>query len=153
MKKSLVHSIKFNYKFRLKILLFIYILNGLIFQGCDYFFPPLKSEKISSEEAAAFIEKHKNDKEIVILDVGTKMEFDSLSIENAVNLDFTLPDFPDLAGKMDKDKRYLIVDLTGKKSALALELMKEEKFTKVHYIIGGLKDWQSKNLPFIKKKK
>ena len=149
MKKSPVYCSNKKVSFILTVLM---IIAGAI-QGCDYFFPPLSGDKISPEEAYGYINKHKNDKDVILLDVGTKREFDSLSIENSLNLDFTLPDFPAMVQKLDKEKRYILFDLNGKKSAMAFELMKEEKFTKVHYVAGGFAEWQNKKLPFLQLKK
>ncbi len=153
MKKSPVHSIQFSHHFKNKLLIvYLCFIAVSVFQGCDYFFPPLRSDKVTVEEASTFLNKHKGDPEVIILDIRSKREFDSLKIENSVNLDFSMPDFPGMTEKLDKEKRYIIVDENGKKAAMAFELMKEQRFAKIHYIIGGINEWVKNNLTSIKKK-
>lgn len=119
----------------------------ILFQGCEYLFPSLRSDKITVEEAAVFLAKHKGADDVVLIDIRTKNEFDSVKIENSVNIDFSLPEFPDTINKLEKDKRYILVDQNGRKSAMAYELMKEQRFPKIHYIIGGINEWTKFNFP------
>lgn len=148
MKKSPLHSMRFlsypGHKSLLQIGLFTLLF---IIQGCEYLFPSLRSDKITVEEAAVFLENHKNDADVVLLDIRSKREFDSLRIENSVNLDFSMPDFPDMISKMDREKRYILIDQNGRKGAMAFELMKEQRFPKIHYIIGGFDQWSKNNYP------
>ncbi len=118
-----------------------------VFSGCDYLFPPLKSEKISVSEAERYISKHKGSPELVIIDLRTKAEFDKGHIEDAVNLDYNLTDFPAMIDKLDKGKRYIIYDNGDKKSLKTLELMKENKILSGHIIVGGLDEWKKQGLP------
>lgn len=152
MKKSPVHCRNFITIFKRKrIYTSFMILNSLylifIFSGCDYFFPPLSGENLPVEEASNFILKNRDNKDVVLLDIRTKREFDSVKIEGSVNLDFTMPDFPEMVSKLDKEKRYIIIDQNGIKGAMAAELLKEERFTKVHFISGGIESWIKNNLP------
>ncbi len=147
-KKSLLHSMSICLNLCRKILMIVFMLSYInLFSGCEYLFPSLRSDKISSEEAAVYLEKHKGDTEVVLVDIRTKPEFDSVRIENSVNIDFSLPDFPDTIGKLDKEKRYILVDQNGRKSAMAFELMKEQRFPKIHYIIGGMNEWTKYSFP------
>lgn len=147
-KKSLLHSMSICLNLCRKILMIVFMLSYInLFSGCEYLFPSLRSDKISSEEAAVYLEKHKGDTEVVLVDIRTKPEFDSVRIENSVNIDFSLPDFPDTIGKLDKEKRYILVDQNGRKSAMAFELMKEQRFPKIHYIIGGMNEWTKCSFP------
>ena len=130
-----------------KISLYISFIAVISLGGCDYFFPPLPGDKVTVEEASKFLNKHKGDPEVVLIDVRTKRQYDSLNIESSINIDFSQTDFPEMTSKLNKDIRYLIIDENGRKSAMALELMKEQRFSKVHYIIGGLNEWVKKDLP------
>lgn len=131
---------------------YLFLISIFLIPGCNYFFPPLSGDKITVEEASGFLNKNKGNPEVILLDVRTKKEFDSLNIENSINLDFSLPDFPEMTGKLDKENRYIIVDQNGKKAAMAFELMKEQRFSKVHYMIGGINEWVKNNLPVTKRK-
>ena len=142
MRKSPVHSMLFwrtSITYRFLILSFIGICTTI--GGCDYFFPPLTGDKISVEDAARFLNKNMDNPDVVLIDIRPKNQFDSIRIENSVNIDFTRTDFPEMTAKLDPEKRYILVDETGRKGAMAFELMKEQRFPKVHYIIGGISEW------------
>lgn len=115
MKKSPVHSMHFTILNGVKLFsyykynLVLFIISILLFSGCDYLFPPLRLDKITVEEASNFLNKHKGDTKVVLLDIRSKAEYDSINIENSVNIDFTKPDFPDITEKLDKDKRALLI--------------------------------------------
>lgn len=148
MKKSLLHSMNFSSYSGLGIVLIaLLLICSSLFYGCEYLFPSLRSDKITVEEAAVFIGRHKGDKEVVLIDIRTKKEFDSIRIENSINIDFNKPDFPELSGKLDREKRYILIDQNGRKSAMAFELLKEQRFPRIHYIIGGLNEWTKNNYP------
>lgn len=148
MEKSPVHCIKTPTGFMSNIILTLsFLLFVLLFQGCEYLFPSLRSDKITVEEAAVFLEKHKGDKDVILIDIRSGQEFDSVRIGNSVNLDFSKPDFPEMISKLDKEKRYILVDQNGRKSAMAFELMKEQRFPKIHYIIGGINEWSKNSYP------
>lgn len=152
MKKSPVHSMNFfNQLLRISLGIIIPLSIIAIFSGCDYFFPPLNGDKITVEDAAKFINKHKGDPELILLDIRSKNEYDSIKIENSINLDYTMPDFPEMTEKLDKNKRFILIDKNGKRSPLAFELMREQKFGKVHYITGGIEEWIKLNNPVVKK--
>lgn len=142
MKKSPLHSIKISPKNSIIPVVYIsLILIMFNFAGCDYFFPPLSGDKIPVEEAAKFIQKNSGNPDVILLDIRTKKQYDSVRIENSVNFDFSQTDFPDQISKLDHEKRYIIIDENGRKAAMALELMREQRFPKIHYITGGINEW------------
>lgn len=125
------------------------LLFSAFFIGCEYLFPPFSGEKITPLEAYNYISKNSDNPDLIIIDLRTKNEFDSLHIDKAVNLDFSMPDFPVMIEKLNRDKRYILIDNNGVRSAMAIELMKELKFQKVHFIIGGIENWYNEKLPVI----
>lgn len=148
MKKSPLHSIKISSKNSIIPVVFIsVILISFNFAGCDYFFPPLSGDKIPVEEAAKFIQKNVGNPDVILLDIRTKKQYDSVRIENSVNFDFSQTDFPDQISKLDHEKRYIIIDENGRKAAMALELMREQRFPKIHYITGGINEWIKLDMP------
>lgn len=128
-------------------LTYILIFTSLIVSSCDYFFPPLSSDKIDVNEAFSFLKNHKNDENVVILDIRTKEEFDRGHLENAILLDYSQTSFPSEIEKLNKDKRYIIIDSNGRKSMNTLELMKELRIEKSHAVKGGYEEWQKTGLP------
>jgi len=148
MKKSPLHSMSSLSVLDTKLIWAIGLFVLLAFiPGCEYLFPSLRSDKITVEEAAVFLGNHKGDADVVLLDIRTKREFDSSRIENSINIDFSKPDFPEMIGNLDREKRYILVDQNGRKGAMAFELMKELRFPKIHYIIGGFEQWTKNNYP------
>ena len=142
MKKSPVHSMQFTAeKLKLSFLILCCITINASFVGCDYFFPPLTGDKITVEDAERFLSRNKDNPDVVLIDIRPKNQFDSIRIENSVNIDFSKTDFPELTAKLDPEKRYILVDENGRKGAMAFELMKEQRFPKVHYITGGITEW------------
>jgi rhodanese-related sulfurtransferase len=123
------------------------VIASLVLTSCNYLFPDLTSEKIDVKEAYSFLKKHKGDVDVVLLDLRTKEEFDKLHVEGAVNMDFAQTTFPGEVEKLDKEKRYLLIDLTQRKSLNTLQLMMELRFDKVHVVMGGMEEWTKQGLP------
>lgn len=117
--------------------------------SCNYFFPQLTADKISVREAYSYLVNHIDDKDLVLLDVRTKEEYDLLHIENSVLIDYSQTNFPEEIEKLDRNKTYLIYDKTDRKSSNTFELMKELLFKDVHVIIGGIDAWKKENLPLV----
>jgi len=146
-QKSPVHSMHILARSKAILIYSSLIFFVCLVSGCDYLFPPLKSEKISVSEAERYIGKHKGSPELVIIDLRPKAEFEKGHIEDAVNLDYNLTDFPAMIEKLDKGKRYIIYDNGDRNSLKTLELMKENKILSGHIIVGGLDEWKKQGLP------
>lgn len=98
---------------------------------------------ISPSDALKLIKEHKNDQDLVILDVRTPWEFTDDHIEDAINLDFTDPDFDKQIKKLDKTKYYIIYCKSGIRSINVCEILKKSGFTHVYNIKNGFKGWKS----------
>lgn len=146
-QKSPVHSMQNLERYNTATIYFFFLLFSCLLSGCDYLFPPLKSDKISVSEADRYISKHKGSPELVIIDLRPKPEFDKGHIENAINLDYNLTDFPAMIEKLDKGKRYIMYDTGDRNSLKTLELMRESKILSAHIIIGGIDEWKKQGLP------
>jgi len=125
----------------------LFLALALLFPACEYFFPSLSGDKITVEEAYNYLKKHQGDENVVLLDVRTKEEYDKTHLQNAVLMDYKQTSFPAEIEKLDKNKTYLIYSGADGRSANTFELMKELRFNNVHYIIGGVDEWQRQNLP------
>ena len=130
-----------------KIAILIPVIFAMFLTSCDYFFPPLSSEKIDVNEAFGFIKKHKNNPDVFLIDIRSGDEFDLIHIENFNSMDYSEVGFPSKIEELDKSKRYMIIGGKEWQTLNTMELMTELKFEKVHIIKGGIEEWQRQNLP------
>ena len=85
-----------------------------------------------------------------LIDVRTSEEFDEGNIAKAKNIDFYNPDFQELLTKLDKNKPVYVYCRSGRRSGIALNMMKEMGFVAVYNLDGGIKSWQAQGLPIEK---
>lgn len=104
-------------------------------------------KNLQPTQAAQWLDK---DKGVVVLDVRTSAEFRTGHLKNAVNIDYTAPDFEQLVGKLDRTKRYLLHCAVGGRSTKALRVLQTLGFKDVRHLDGGLQAWQQANLPVVK---
>ena len=105
---------------------------------------------ITPQEAHTLIQKHKNNRTFVILDVRTPAEFGGGHIAGAVNLDYYTPTFNDDLNALDKTRAYLIYCRTARRSRAALEKMRDFGFREVYHMLGGIVRWEAEGLPMSK---
>ena len=87
------------------------------------------------------------DKNAVILDVRTGPECAQGMLENAQCVDMLLrQEFVGRLEKMDKSKSYYVYCRSGQRSAGACQLMDQMGFTNVYNLIGGISNWEIKNI-------
>ena len=78
-------------------------------------------------------------KQPIVIDVRVPAEFAANHVVGAQNIDFKNPDFPTLVGKLDKHASYRVYCNTGRRAALAAELMQKLQFDDVQ-TLGGIED-------------
>lgn len=105
---------------------------------------------ITPVEAYALIQNNLGDKDFAVIDVRTPEEYASGHIDKAVNLDYQSETFGDELGKLDRNKTYLVYCRSGKRSAGALDMMKELGFKAVYNMVGGILEWEVAGLPMVK---
>ena len=113
--------------------------------------PPTQIIKtILPQEAFDLIQANQGHSGFTIIDVRTQEEFDREHIENAVNLKYSPDTFRDDIDELDKGQTYLIYSAAGSRSQIALGIMKEQGFSEVYRIAGGIDQWIDDGLPTIK---
>lgn len=100
-----------------------------------------------AQQAAQWLESDKN---VVVLDVRTPDEFRSGHLKNAVNVDYTAPDFEQQLAKLDRLKPYLLHCAGGGRSTKALPVLQKLGFEDVRHLDGGIQAWQNAKLPVVK---
>ena len=107
-------------------------------------------EDVTAQEAFTLIQNNQDDPGFVIIDVRTPEEFAEGHIEKAVNIDFRSETFRDEVDNLDKNKTYLIYCRSGRRSADALNIMRELNFMKIYHMAGGMIEWTAEELPTVK---
>jgi len=105
---------------------------------------------ITASEAQTLIQKNRQNKDLVSIDVRTPSEYTSGHIETAVNIDYSSTIFRDELAKLDKNKTYLIYCRSGARSKKALDIMKELGFNEVYNLTSGITGWTAEGLPVVK---
>ena len=85
--------------------------------------------------------------DVITVDVRQPDEYASGHIENAINIDVKEEDFLNkVESQLPKDKVIAVYCRSGKRSAMAAEMLTEKGY-KVLNLEGGIEDWKSRNLP------
>ncbi|KRW80771.1 rhodanese-like domain-containing protein [Marinobacter sp. P4B1] len=103
--------------------------------------------KISAQSAVSLINKD----EAVVVDIRDRKDFGEGRITGSLNI--PLSGIKGRANELSKhkDKQIIVVDKMGQHSAMAVKYLKEEGFTNVVRLNGGIADWKASNLPLVKK--
>lgn len=104
---------------------------------------------ILPEDAFKLIEEHKNDSNLVILDIRPRDEFEAEHIPGARNLDYDGHEFRKKVEKIDKEKNYIIYCRSGVRGEYFMGIMKDLGFPKVYNILGGFVAWKVSKLPLV----
>ncbi len=96
------------------------------------------------------VQKNKNNKDFVVLDVRTPEEFASGHIEGAINIDYNSERFKSEIGKLDKNKSYLVYCRTGRRTSGAVKIMTQLGFNRIYTIKGDIVEWQAEHLPLVR---
>ncbi len=102
---------------------------------------------LTAQQAAQWI---RTDKNVVVLDVRTPAEYQTGHLKNAVNIDYTAPDFAQHIAQLNPSKPYLLHCAVGGRSTKALGVLQKMKFRDVRHLDGGLQAWQTAGLPVVK---
>lgn len=125
----------------MKINLLILLLAILSFTSCAQ-----KSEvkQVTSAEALQLISENKN---LIVLDVRTPMEFESGHIKGAINININDPDaFPKI-DKLDHNAEYLVHCRTNHRSNIAVKHMEKSGFKSIFQMSDGYNGWNQNGLP------
>lgn len=82
-----------------------------------------------------------------LLDVRTASEFSGGHLANARNLDWTNGQLEAAVQELDKSKPVLLYCASGRRSAAAGEYLREQGFTDVVDLSGGISAWSDAGMP------
>ena len=102
----------------------------------------LTSAAVATDDSICIITakefKNKDKKDIVIIDVRTKGEYDNGHLENVLWIDFSKPNFKEKILELDRNKEYVVYCHSGYRSKKTVIFMKENGFKKVCDLTDGI---------------
>lgn len=98
-------------------------------------------------DAKSFSRKLDTAKNVQLVDVRTPEEFSGGYISGAVNMNVNAPGFKEQVTTLDKSKPVMVYCKGGGRSGRAAEILKNEGFTQVYDLDGGIMAWQGQELP------
>ncbi len=104
---------------------------------------------VETDEGQRMIEKNKNNKEFVLLDVRTKAEYLESHIKGCINHDYYSDDIKEFLKTLDRDKTYLVYCRTQNRSKKATKIMKDLGFKYLYYMNGGMTKWLKEGRPAV----
>jgi len=107
-------------------------------------------EDVSLEEAFILMEDNRGRDDFIIVDLRSTEEYASGHIEDAINLDYSSPDFLEALGELNREGVYLIYSHGDEVSGQVLDTMAGLGFTEVYNMIGGMEHWEEISLPQVK---
>jgi phage shock protein E len=87
---------------------------------------------------------------VVSLDVRTADEFAEGHLIDAININVESGNFEAEIEKLDKNTTYAVYCRSGRRSAIAVDLMKKAGFTSLYNLDGGVIDWSASGLPLVR---
>ena len=88
--------------------------------------------------------------DIQLIDIRTPGEYTGGYIEGAININFFDSDFNAQMAKLNKDKELYIYCRSGNRSGKAAKRLKDQGFTKIYDLQGGILNWNRNKLKVIK---
>lgn len=102
---------------------------------------------LSPQQAAELLQADRN---VVVIDVRTPGEYRSGHLKNAINVDYTAPDFEQKLTKLDRNATYLVHCAVGGRSTKSLPVLEKLGFRNIRHLDGGIQAWQRVGLPVVK---
>jgi phage shock protein E len=87
--------------------------------------------------------------DIQLIDVRRPEEYAAGHIEGSNNINFLGADFMGQMSKFDKNKEIYVYCRSGKRSSNAAAKLKEQGFTKIYDLQGGIINWEKNNFKII----
>ncbi|MBL6448733.1 rhodanese-like domain-containing protein [Fulvivirga sp. 29W222] len=100
-----------------------------------------KIERVDSEKFEAMLHEYPDAQ---LVDVRTAREYSSGHLEHAVNIDYNSPSFKNDISKLKKDQPVFVYCAVGGRSASASYILKEQGFTHIVDLGGGIADWKKR---------
>lgn len=106
--------------------------------------PSLEYGDVTVDEAKHLIEENVK---LVVLDVRTVSEYDDGHIEGAINI--PVKEIEEILDELSKDEEILVYCRTGNRSSTAIEIMRDNGFTKIYHMDRGITAWKDAGYPVV----
>jgi phage shock protein E len=94
---------------------------------------------------AATLKAVQNDPNVVILDVREQSEYDAGHIAGVKLI--PLGQLPNRVDEVPKDQPVIVTCRTGNRSAQAVQFLRDQGYTNIHNMAGGIVAWQNAGYP------
>lgn len=98
----------------------------------------------------AFEQKLNATPEKIILDVRTDEEYAQGKIKSATQIDYYQSNFKTEVAKLDKTKPVFVYCASGVRSNSAAKILRQQGFTEIYDLKGGLNSWARSGKPLVK---
>jgi phage shock protein E len=88
--------------------------------------------------------------DIQLIDIRTPKEYTGGYIKGAININFFDRNFNDQMAKLNKDKELYIYCRSGNRTGKAAKRLKDQGFTKIYDLQGGILNWNRNKLKVVK---
>ena len=113
----------------------------LILTGC--------SSSGSNDLSASEFQTKAQEMGVITLDVRTPSEFMEGHLVNAINIDAENPSYVTEIEKLDKEATYAVYCRSGRRSAIAVQTMKDAGFKNLFNMKAGAEEWSAEGLPLV----
>jgi thioredoxin len=123
---------------------FLTLLTGFIIVNTSCINAQTGDNKLTATD---FAEKIKQTPSAFVIDVRTPEEFAKGHLLNAKNFNWNGENFQKQVSPLDKTMPVFVYCLSGGRSSAAATKMREDGFTNVYELKGGIMKWRAANLP------
>ena len=110
----------------------------------DFFRDPVELKELEPDE----IQRMKGEQSTVLIDVRTKMEYNSGHIEGIKNI--PLGELKRHLNEFDDEKHYILVCATGHRSRAAANKLVRNNIRNVSHLKSGMRAWKSSGKNIVK---
>jgi rhodanese-related sulfurtransferase len=132
----------------MKMKIFLFVLPLMMAMASCSQTPTNVTNMQSAQEMKSLIESG----ECTIVDVRSLGEFESGHVASAILVPHNDPSFIEKVSKLDRQKPIVFYCAVGGRSTRAVNQMSNLGFAKVYNFVGGMQEWQGKNMPVVKGK-
>ncbi len=129
----------------MKIYFHLALFTVLAFSLC---IPAFALDQVPEVDASTLSKWVSEIKDLVLIDVGTKGDFAEGHIPGSISLPLGAS-FEERSKNLSKEKTYILICPTGRRSATAAKLMMGQGYEKVYNLKGGITDWLRKGFKVI----